>query len=203
MTYSSSKYVPLHDSQGQPVGGFEGGYVDNIAQTDMEDKYSPYLRNVRIDGKGIRKRDGYQKFASTGGANCYGMTEYTDASFNQYLVVRTDVDSTHKLVQIDKLGNVTPILTGSNITSTNRMHFYNIGGKLYCMNGADSMGILSNGTYTAVNTQTALTAFTCQFGQPRGTYINQFTTASSTANITITGSVSLLTTLAVGTQVVL
>ena len=131
------------------------------------------------------------------------MTEFTDASFNQYLIVRTDIDRTHKLAQIDSLGNVTPINTGSNITSTNRMYFYNIGGKLYCMNGADSMGILSDGIYKTVNTQVSLTAFTAQFEQASGLYINQFTTAIGSANITITGGVSLLTTLAVHTQVTL
>ena len=58
-------------------------------------------------------------------------------STNDRLIVRQNVDATHKLVSVTEAGVATNILTNSDITSDNRMNFTNIGDALYCMNGVD------------------------------------------------------------------
>jgi hypothetical protein len=49
MSYDSAKPVELKDV-------FSGGFVDNTPEHTLSDKFSPYLRNARLDGMAIINR---------------------------------------------------------------------------------------------------------------------------------------------------
>jgi hypothetical protein len=143
MTYITSKYYPIK-------APFSKGYVDNVEERLLEDGSSPYLRNVRSDGAGVRIRPGHAVFATlggTGGARGLG-TYVRSVEDDSVMVVRKNVDATHKLQTVDESGTVVSIVTGANITSDARMFFTNGADVIYCYNGVDAMGKLSGTTYT-------------------------------------------------------
>ena len=77
------------------------------------------------------------------------------------LVVRHNKDSDEKLVTIAEDGTVTDINTAALIASDNRMFFQNVADVIYCMNGVDFFGKLSNTTYS--NPSTGIASFAPSF----------------------------------------
>lgn len=116
----------------------------------MAQWYSPYLRNWRLDGQSAVIRPGHSLFDTlAAGSYPKGIGLYLRPTVaDQRIVVRHNIDSTHKLYLIDEDANNTSILTNSDITSNNRMWFQPNADVVYCMNGSDTLGILSWTTYT-------------------------------------------------------
>ena len=140
---------------------FCGGLVDNTPPCTLTDWMSPFARNDRNKGFSSVKRRWRTLFTNTWGENIGGSIE-----FQWNLIVRANVDSSHKLVSIAQDGTVTNILTGSSISSDNPMTFTTAGEVLYCMNGVDLMWVYTNGTYrTQTITEPATTAH-LSFGIP-------------------------------------
>ncbi len=81
------------------------------------------------------------------------------------MVIRHNIDGTHKLYTLTASGTLTSISTGADIASDNRMHFTNIADDVYCMNGVDDIGILNGTTYTTPSFGIAsfAPAFSCVF----------------------------------------
>jgi hypothetical protein len=145
MTYQTAKYFPIK-------APFSKGYIDNVEERLLEDGSSPYLRNARADGAGVKIRPGHSLLATlggTGGARGIG-TYIRSIAANSTLVVRKNVDATHKIETVDAAGTVLPIDTTGKITSDNRMFFTNGADVIYTYNGVDSLGKLSGITYTNV-----------------------------------------------------
>lgn len=44
---------------------FSSGIVDNVQPNKLSDSESPYLRNARIDGYGVKKRPGRRLLTTT------------------------------------------------------------------------------------------------------------------------------------------
>lgn len=132
---------------------FSGWFVDNVQNVDIAPHYSPFLKNCRFDGQSIVIRPGHELFASlTAGDYPRGLGSYLrSVPANDRMVVRHNVDATHKLVTVDTAAAVVSIATASNIASNNNMQFANVGDKIYCMNGSDNLGVLSWTTYSVVN----------------------------------------------------
>lgn len=116
--------------------------------------FSSYLRNARIDGQSITNRPGHTLHATlTDGSYPKGIGTYIRSTpANNKMVVRHNTDATHKLYTVDSAGVIVSIDTGTDITSDNRMTFTNIGDVIYCMNGVDDFGKLSDTTYTTPST---------------------------------------------------
>lgn len=115
---------------------FSGGLIDNAFSNQVADHQSPYLRNARLDGYGIKICPGYSLF-STLAAGSYpkGIGYYNRVvNSNDRLIVRHNVDATHKLYSIDSAGTATSIDTSTYIASNNRMSFTNGNEVIYCMN---------------------------------------------------------------------
>jgi len=135
-------------------GPFSKGYIDNTQNLFLMDGASPYLRNCRLDGNSIIQRPWHWLFATlTAGSYPKGIGGYlrTTAS-NDRLVVRHNIDATHKLSTITTAGVTADILTDSNISSDARMFFQNVGDVIYCMNWVDYFGKLNGTTYTVPST---------------------------------------------------
>lgn len=163
MSYRTAKRQPLNDSNAKR-GLFWWWYADNIDNFNMKSFYSPYLRNARLDWQSIVIRPWHSLFASlTAWVYPKGIGSYLRAvPANDVMVIRHNQDATHKLVTLTTAWVVTPIATAALITSDNRMVFSNVWDAIYCMNGADAFGMLSNTTYS--NPATVPVSFTPSFG---------------------------------------
>ena len=150
MSYQSAKRIPLSEKNWI----FSWGFVDNVTNVDMAPHYSPYLRNARLDWQSIIIRPWFRTFATLASWSYpKGIGTYLQSNAsNDRLVVRHNIDSTHKLCTISDSGTVTPILTGTNITVDNRTTFNNIGNVIYCLNGVDGIWKLSGTTYSFIST---------------------------------------------------
>ena len=150
MSYDTSNYFDL--AKGLKKWVFAWGYVDNVDDFDMAACYSPYARNFRLDGQSVKIRPWYQMLANNLADGDYprGIGSYLRADpTNDKIIIRHNIDWTHKLYTLDTLtATIASVSTGTDITSDNKMRFYNIADVLYCMNGADHMGKLSWTTYT-------------------------------------------------------
>jgi len=143
MSYSSAKWI-------SPKNTFSWWYVDNTVNLFLADKFSPYLRNARLDWESITIRPGHQLFATlTAWSYPKGIWSYLrTVETNDRLVVRHNTDATHKLYSITEAWVATSITTAWNITWDGRMSFVNIWDVIYCFNGADDFGKLDWTTYT-------------------------------------------------------
>lgn len=130
-------------------GIFSGGYVDNLQPHKLDNKNTPFGRNFRITGQGIKKRPGFTNIATFSG-NDYprGLGRYLRSDGADRLLVRYNESGTEKLITIDESFTQTPINTGALITSDERMDFVNVTDVMYCFNGVDNMGKLDGTTYT-------------------------------------------------------
>lgn len=150
MSYDTSKYFEL--AKGLKKWIFAWGYVDNIDDFDMSACYSPYLRNARLDWQSIYIRPWYQMMANnlTDWDYPRWIGSYLRADpANDKVIIRHNITSTSKLYTFDTAAaTLVAITTGANITSDEKMRFYNVDDVLYCMNGVDHMGKLSWTTYT-------------------------------------------------------
>lgn len=148
MSYDTAKYIYPEDKS---WGVFSGGIVTNTPNTHLGNQFTPYARNFRLRGQWVMKRPWFIEFASLSGTwYPKGIGSYLRANpANDVMVVRQNVDSTHKLVTIDESATVTSIDTASNITTDDRMTFTNIGDVIYCMNGTN-FGKLNGTTYTNI-----------------------------------------------------
>jgi len=137
-----------------PKDVFSWAYVDNTSNVTLMDKYSPYLRNCRLDWMAIESRPWHSLFATlTAWDYPKGIWSYLRANpSNDRLIVRHNTDATHKLYTIEEDGTTTSITTASDISSDNRMNFLNIWDVIYCMNGSDDYGKLNWTTYTTPST---------------------------------------------------
>ena len=145
MSYQTAKDI-------YPKWTFSGWVVTNTPNTQLDPMFSPYGRNFRLNGASVMSRPWHQLLATldwTGFPKGIGSYLRT-SSTNDRLVVRQNVDWTHKLVSLTEAWVATNISTGSSITSDNRMIFTNIADDLYCMNWVD-FGKLNWTTYTALN----------------------------------------------------
>lgn len=161
MSYDSAKYIYPDSKNGQV---FSGGLVTNTPNTHLDPIFMPYGRNFRLDGQSVVKRPWFETFATVSGTDYpRGISTYlrSDATLNR-VVVRQNVDATHKLVSITEAWVKTNILTNSSISSDDRMSFVNIGDDLYCMNWTD-FGKLNGTTYTAISTARSITWTTISF----------------------------------------
>lgn len=158
MGYNEAKYMDIK-------GIFSGGYVDNTPDFLLEDRFSPFLRNCRAFGHSVETRPGHTLLAEfTNGGVGYGIGY---DSRNDQIVVRYDYSATQKIVLVDPdTGVVTPVTTGTNITSSDKMRFYSIGDSVYCLNGVDGIGQLTGTTY--INTQPYAAYKTTVFGSSSG-----------------------------------
>ena len=161
MSFSKSSYI-------YPKWTFSGGVVTNQINTHLDDSFTPYARNFRLEGASVISRPGHRLLCTVDWTDYpRGIASYLRADpANDRLIVRQNVDATHKLVSITEAWVATNILTNSDITSDNRMITTNIGDNLYIMNGTD-FGKLAGTTYTNILTASHLTtapAFSCFFG---------------------------------------
>jgi hypothetical protein len=150
MSYEQAQWINLSEKGWV----FSWWYVDNVSSLYMSNKFSPYLRNARIDGQSIIIRPWHDLFASLTAWSYpkWIWTYYRTVSSNDRLIVRHNTDATHKLYTITTTWTTTSILTDSNIASDNRMTFLNVWDVIYCMNGSDNLGKLSATTYTIPST---------------------------------------------------
>ena len=146
MSYQSAKRIPLSEKQWI----FAGGFVDNANNFELAPHFSPYLRNVRLDGQWVVARPWCTEFVSLTSWS-YPKGIGTNAVTNK-LIVRHNTDSTHKLYNVAEDGTLESIDTSTNITSDNRMNFTNAGDTVYCLNGSDNFGKLVWTTYTTPST---------------------------------------------------
>lgn len=148
MSYSSAKWIA--PSEKKPV--FSGWFVDNASPVQIANNQSPYLRNARIDGYGIKIRPGFSLFATlAAGSYPKGIGYYNRVSnANDRLIVRHNISGTEKLYSITSAGALTAITTAWSIASDNRMRFTNGNEVIYCMNGSDLFGQVSWTTFTQI-----------------------------------------------------
>jgi len=133
---------------------FSGWYVDNTPETTLNDKFSPYSRNVRLDWKATTERP-WHSLLSTLTAWDYPRWIWSylrTVPANSRIIVRHNTDATHKLYTIEEDWTATSITTAANIASDNRMSFLNVWDDIYCMNGSDDYWKLAWTTYTTPST---------------------------------------------------
>lgn len=132
MSYQDSTYI-------YPKWTFSGWVVTNTSNTTLDPSFSPYWINFRLNGQAVYNRPGYSQFVTVDGTDYpRGIGSYLRANpSNDRIIVRQNVDATHKLVSITEAGVKTNVTTASNITSDTRMIFTNIADDLYCMNWTD------------------------------------------------------------------
>ena len=144
MSYQRAQRSQL--SNKEPL--FSGWYVDNATNVDMQPYFSPYLRNCRLDWSSIEIRPWHILFAELTDWSYPKWVEWYLRTAGSFLVVRHNQDTNKKLVKIEEDGTITDIETSTNISSDNKMRFINSWDVLYCMNGSDNYGKLSNVTYS-------------------------------------------------------
>lgn len=162
MSFATAKYIPLSDKQGAVFGG---GLVDNAPANTISYASTPYSRNFRVWAGEIFNRPGFIERATLGSTGFgKGMHPYIRASVsNDAIVTRFNSSATAKIVTVNpSTYAITPITTGSNITSDNRMTFASAGDAVYCMNGVDAYGKLSGTTYSTPST--GVSGFNPKFG---------------------------------------
>ena len=148
MSYDTSNYFEL--AKGLKKWVFAWGYVDNVDDFDMSACYSPYAINFRLDGQSPEIRPWHQMFkelASWDYPRWIGSYLQSTAS-NNALVIRHNIDATHKLYTLKEDLTLTSIDTSTLIASDNKMRFYNVADVVYCMNGSDHLWKLSSTTYS-------------------------------------------------------
>lgn len=143
---------------------FSSGYVDNTPEHKLADMFSPYLRNARLDGNAIINRPWHSLHVTlTSGDYPRGLSSYLrEDSANNVMLVRHNIDATHKLNTVTVWWTVVDIVTASNILSDNRMNFINVSDSIYCMNGSDDFWKLNWIAYTLPTTW--ITNFSPAFG---------------------------------------
>lgn len=146
---NKAKFIPLSDKQGNI---FTGWIIDNSEPWMIPYANTPYARNFRVNWRGISIAPWFYQFwdSLTGSDYPRGIwAYYRSVIANDRIVVRYNIDSTHKLASVNpSTWAQTSITTASNITSDNRMNFISGNDSLYCMNWVDSMGKLNWTTYT-------------------------------------------------------
>lgn len=150
MSYDTSNYFEL--AKGLKKWVFAWGYVDNVDDFDMSACYSPYARNFRLDGQSVKIRPWFQTIAiyldyyePSKGIGSYLRTDPN----NDRIIIRHNITSVRKLYHVNlEWWTMWEIVTNSDISSDNRMRFYNVADVLYCMNGSDDFWKLSGTTYT-------------------------------------------------------
>lgn len=154
MSYSTSKYVYPSSKEGSV---FSGGITNNTPETHLSNARTVYSKNFRLDGASVINRPWHKTFKTVSGTDYpRGIGSYLrNSSANDVMVVRQNVDATHKLVTLTEGGTETSIVTNSDITVDTRMNFVNVGDVIYCMNGTD-IGQLSGTTYTDIKTSSGL-----------------------------------------------
>ena len=144
MSYQTAKRQDLLDKQWI----FSGGFVDNCENLDLSPHYSPYLRNARLEWQSVIIRPWHSLFVDLEPWSYpKWIWSYLNTSWDK-IVLRHNIDSTHKLYTLWEDWTLTDIDTSTNISSDNRMNFQNVGNVIYCMNGSDWFGKLSWTTYT-------------------------------------------------------
>ena len=133
---------------------FSWGYVDNTPEHTLDDKYSPYSRNVRLDWMATISRPWHTLHAElTSWDYPRGIWSYLRTNpTNDVMVVRHNQDTNKKLVIVNTSWTVKEISTSTDIVSDNRMTFQNIEDVIYCMNWSDDFWKLSWTTYTTPST---------------------------------------------------
>jgi len=147
MAYTEAKWI-------YPKEIFSWWYVDNVEDTFLADKFSPYLRNARLDWTSIATRPWHNLFAelTTWDYPKWISSYYRSNPNNNVILVRHNQDTNKKLVTITSTWTITAISTSTNITSNNRMNFVNTWDVIYCMNWSDLYWKLSWTTYTLPTT---------------------------------------------------
>jgi hypothetical protein len=80
-----------------------GGIIDNSEPNVIPYKNTPYARNFRVSGRGISTRLGFNQFGSSFAGTDYprGIAAYNRSVLaNDQIIVRYNIDGTHKLVSI-------------------------------------------------------------------------------------------------------
>lgn len=149
MSQKNAKFIPLQDWQWTV---FTWWVVDNSPSQFISYSKTPYARNFRVNGGWISIRPWFYQFWNDLWASDYpkGIGAYYRSNpANDKIIVRYNIDWTHKLVSIDPtLWTQTSISTAWLIASDNRMNFVWANDSLYCMNGSDLIGKLNWTTYT-------------------------------------------------------
>lgn len=147
MSYDTAKWITPKDI-------FSSGFVDNTPESKMLDKFSPNLRNARLNWQSIEIRPWHTLFATlTAGTNPKWIgTLQTSVPANDRLVIRHNQDTNKNLVTVQEDWTILAISTSTNITSNNRMTFTHIGDVIYCMNWVDNFWKLSGTTYSVPST---------------------------------------------------
>lgn len=151
MSYETAEWIRINSNIG---GAYSGGYVDNTQTYYLDQAFSPFMRNARLDGNSTKIRPGHLTIATlTAWDYPRGISSYLRSDGDNTLVVRHNQSGTEKLVRIDPdTLTTTPITTGALIASDNRMTFSNVWDVVYCMNGSDDFGKLDDTTYTTPST---------------------------------------------------
>lgn len=147
MSYSRSKSFA-------PKGVFTGWYVDNTPESTLADKFSPYLRNTRLDWMASIIRPWHTlltSFTDTTNPKWLGVYLRTNPA-NDVMVVRSNESWTEKLVTVQEDWTKNNITTSALISSDNKMTFNNIWDVIYCMNWSDDFWKLDWTTYTTPTT---------------------------------------------------
>lgn len=149
MPQSKAKFIPLSDKE-WPI--FTGGIIDNSEPYMLPYKNTPYARNFRVNGRWISQRLWFSQFWDNLWSSDYprGISAYYRSVIaNDRIIVRYNVDATHKLVEVNPTTWAqASISTAWLITSDNRMNFISANDSLYCMNGIDLIGKLNWTTYS-------------------------------------------------------
>ncbi len=126
-----------------PEGIFSGGYVDNTPEHSLQDRYSPFSRNTRLNWKATEKRPGHSRIVTlTAWDHPRGIWAARD-----YLIVRHNQWGNNNLVRINPDNSTVDIDTGTSITSSNRMFFQNTGDGVYTMNWVDQMWLYDGNSF--------------------------------------------------------
>lgn len=149
MGQTKAKFMPLNDKEGNI---FTWGIIDNSEAWMIPYSNTPYARNFRVSWRGIYIAPWFYQFGDslTGTDYPRGIwAYYRSAVANDRIIVRYNIDSTHKLVAVNPSDwTQVNISTASIITSDNRMNFVSGNDSLYCMNWVDEMGKLNWTTYS-------------------------------------------------------
>ncbi len=148
MAQKDSKFIPLSDKQGSV---FTWWIVNNSPSWTISYAKTPYARNFRVNGGWISIRPWFYQFWNDLWSSDYpkGIGVYFRGNSSDRIIVRYNVDWTHKLVSITPDTWIqTSISTAWLITSDDRMNFIGANDSLYCMNGIDLIWKLNWTTYT-------------------------------------------------------
>lgn len=150
MSQNTAKFIPLQDPKTWPV--FFWWIVDNTEPNNLPYANSPYARNFRVNGRWISSRLWFYQFGDSFAGADYPRwiaAYFRSSTANDRIVVRYNIDATHKLVSIlPTTWAQTNVATAGLITSDNRMNFVWANDSLYCMNGVDLIGKLNGTTYS-------------------------------------------------------